>query len=444
MTTISARGMAFSLLASAISITGVQAAQPQNPPPTVVPLTNVFTTMQPAESRASSSAANVIQFGTSDSLREKAERLKDPQQRREVRIEERARLAESNRDLRAVLELDDATEEKVLELLTDQQMERLDEMFLRTENGSIPGRLWVDLTQAQAETQTVYIQALREVLGQEKLERYQAFERTFGERGRVAQLDARLAPAHKLQPDQRERLIGLYQDDTARYVAEMRMDRQPFAPFGRYMQTVTSIEEMQRQSQLMAIAGNEQNWRRLPEARRSLRQRAAAILTPAQLATLQQMHEEEIDGLRQWIERLRVEAGLSAQIPAEPEESEVANRTPIAGEVKFRIQLTVNRNEPNKFSHVGGNGASVTFECADGLLMEVTPLLYDDDVYNVEVTYYEQGSNGKRRIGQSGQSGVLEKQQPGSASLEFSGSSTTILTGNKGYAVELKARLEPA
>jgi hypothetical protein len=346
-----------------------------------------------------------------------------------------------------VLELDAATTEKVIELLTDQQMERLDQMYLRTENGSIPGHLWADLTQAQAETQTKYIQALREVLGQEKLERYQTFERTLGERERVAQLDARLAPAHKLQPDQRERLIVLYQDDTARYVAEMRFDRQPFAPFGPHMQTATSLEEMQRQSQLMTIAANEQNWRRLPEARRWLRQRAAAILTPAQLATLQQMHEEEIDGQKQWIEQMRVDAGLSAEIPAEPEESEAAkapNRTPIAGEVKFRIQLTVNRNEPNKFTHVGSNGASVTFECADGLLMEVTPILYDDDVYNVGVTYYEQGSNGKRRIGQSGQMGVLEKQQPGSASLEFSGSSTTILTGNKGYAVELKARIEPA
>ena len=141
------------------------------------------------------------------------------------------------------------------------------------------------------------------------------------------------------------------------------------------------------------------------------------------------------------------DAGLSAEIPAEPEESEASkapNRTPIAGEVKFRIQLTVNRNEPNKFTHVGSNTAPVTFECADGLLMEVTPILYDDNVYNVDVTFYEQGSNGKRRIGQSGQMGVLEKQQPGSSSLEFSGSSTTILTGNKGYAVELKARIEPA
>lgn len=444
MTTISSRGMAFSLLASAISITGVQAAQPQNPPPTVVPLTNVFTTLQAADSSAPASA-NVIQFGTSQSMTQKAERLKDPQQRVEVRIEERAQLAESYRDLREVLELDDTTEEKVLELLTDQQMERLDQMFLRDEE-TARRQLWAGLTQAQAETQTKYIQTLREVLGQEKLERYQTFEKTLGERSRVAQLDARLAPAHKLRADQRERLVVVYQEDTARYVAELSSERQPFAPFGRGSQ-LPSMEELQRQTQLMNISANEQSWRRMPKSRRVLRQHAAKVLTPPQLATLQKMHEEEANSLQQWIQNMRVEAGLSAEIPAEPEPSEISQapkRKPIVGEVKFRIRLTVDRNEPENFAHVGDNGVPVTFECADGLLMEVTPTLYDDDTYNLELAYYERGSSGKRRIGQSGQMGVIEKEPRDDPGLEFSGSGGTILTGNKAYAIELRARIEPA
>lgn len=451
MATLSSRGMAFSLLAAAISIFGtpfVQAAEPQNPPPTVVPLTNVFTTIQAGESRAAASAGNVIRFGTSESMREKAERLKDPQQRAEMRIEERARLAETYRDLREVLELDDVTEEKVLELLTDQQMERLDQMFLRTENGPTPGNLWAGLTQAQAETHTKHIQALREVLGQEKLERYQTFEKTLGERSRVAKLDARLAPADKLQADQKERLIVLYQDDMARYLAKSRLNRPAFAPFGSALgTTLPSPEEMQRQSQLLTITHNEQSWRRMPESHRSLRARAAGILTPQQLATLQKMQEEEASSLQQWIQQARVDAGLSAEIPAEPEATVVTEapaRMPIAGEIKFRIKLTVNRNQPDRFNHVGSNGVPVTFECAEGLLMEVTPTLYDDDTFNLDLVYYEVSSTGKRRIGQSGQMGTIERVRPATPGLEFSGSGGTVLTGNKGYAIEVSAVIEPA
>jgi hypothetical protein len=449
MATISSRGLAFSLLASAISIMGtpfVRAAQPQNPPPTVVPLTNVFTAVQGVEPRVASSSGNVIQFGTSESLREKAERLKDPQQRAEVRIEERARLAELYRDLREVLELDDATEEKVLELLTDQQMERLDQMFLGDQEAA-RRQLWKGLTQAQAETQTKYIQALREVLGQEKLERYQTFERTLGERSRVAKLNDRLAPADKLQAEQKERLVALYQDDMARYLAKSRLNRPSFAPFGTALgTTLPSPEEMQRQSQLLTITHNEQNWRRMPESHRLLRERAAGILTPLQLKALQQMQEEEASNLQQWIEQARLDAGLSAEIPAEPEATVVTEapaRMPIAGEVKFRIKLTVNRNQPDRFTHVGGNGVPVTFECAEGLLMEVTPTVYDDDTFNLDMAYYEVSSTGKRRIGQSGTMGTIDRVRPATPGLEFSGSGGTVLTGNKGYAIEVSALIEP-
>lgn len=438
----SSRGM----LASALGImctVFVPAAQPQNPPATV-PLTPVPNAMPAWELRASSSATNVIQFGDSQFFRQMQERLKDPQQRAQLRAENRAQLAESHRDLREALELDAATEEKVLELLTDQQMDRLDQLHRRHEDGvARTVQLGTQLS-AEAESQTKHIQALRELVGQEKLERYQTFYKTLGERSRIAQIDARLAPAHKLNTEQKERLIALFQDDMARYIAQIRLDRQPFAPFGP---TLTSLEEMQRQSQLLTIASTEKNWRRMPESRRLLRQRAAGILTPTQLATLQQMHEEEISSLQQWIQQARVQAGLSAEIPEETEvaqSSQAPLRMPIAGEIRFRIKLTVNRNEPERISHVGGNGVPVTFECAEGLLMEVTPTLYDDDTFNMDMAYYEVSSTGRRRIGQSGQMGMVEKVRPAAPGLEFSGSSGTILVGNKAYAIELSAVIESA
>ncbi len=124
-------------------------------------------------------------------------------------------------------------------------------------------------------------------------------------------------------------------------------------------------------------------------------QRAAKFLIAPQLTALSQMHTEEENSLRQWIEKARIAAGLDLAIPAdEPPGLSV----PPAVQMQIDIKLTVNRNEPIAVSHVVTNGETVTFETDDGLFVEATPTLYDDDSLNVHWAYYEQRGTRKRRL----------------------------------------------
>jgi hypothetical protein len=448
--TMSLSGIAVSLLVfttAIVSAIRAHAAQPQSHPSTAAdPPAIEASTMHSIEAHASSGPNNRFQpFGSaSQSMRQMRERLEDPQQRAAVRAEQRAQILESHRDLGQALGIDAATEGALIELLTDHQMDRLDEFHRRLDGSASPAQAhpWEAALRAQAENETQQVETLRELLGPERLERYQAFRRTVGERMQVGKLDARLDSAHKLSIDQKERLIALYQERTARTLERRRLASYSVAPFGAVFPGPLSAEELQRSSQLQTIAANEDIWRRMPESDRLLRQGAAEFLTAPQLTTLAQMNAEEATHLRQWIEKTRVQAGLSPDIPDQPEASQPL-RAPLAGEVRLSMKLTVNRNGPSSFTHVGGNGEAVTFASVEGLVVEATPTLYDDDTFNLQMAYYEEGSTGRRRIGQMGQMGTLTRAPAGSSSLDHQGSSGTVLTGSKGYAIEVSAQVEP-
>lgn len=451
MNTISWTVITFSLLIftpAMMCTPRVQAAQPQS-----------SSTDAAAEGTTDSNTLNAIQFETSSSsnnvfhafgsesptMRQMRERLRDPQQRALLRAEHRVQILDSHRDVKQVLGLDAATQEKLIELLTDQQMDQLDEFYLRSEDSAAPPH--AERMVARADNETKRVQTLRELLGPEGLERYQQFSASLNERTQVVEFDDRLDPAHKLSGDQRERLIALHKEHATHELEQMRRsDVRPHASFGRLLDKLPSAEELQRQAALDTIAANEQSWRRMPKSDQLLRQRAAKFLTPPQLTTLAQMHAEKASHLQKWIEQARVQAGLSPDIPDRPEPSPALQplRTVVAGEVRLNISLTLNRNEPTSFAHVGGNGEPVTFAIADGLFLEAKPTLYSDDTFDLQMSYYEESTTGKRLIGQSGQMGQITRAPAGPQGLNYQGSSGTVITGSKGgYAIEMSAQIEP-
>jgi hypothetical protein len=425
------------IAAGIVAITFTVATYAQTDPPAGAPQGRIA--LEPLQGVQFQSDSNVFQtFGPGSlQFRDQSERFRDPQQRAAVRAEQRAQILETHQDIGAVLQIDATTESKLIELLTDQQVTHLEQFYASAAARMSQGDPWESLY-AQAERETAKVQALRDLLGPEKLERYQAFSQLVNDYVQVAKLDARLSAPHKLNIDQKRRLAELWREQMRKDVEVSRRTLRTRSPFGFAPgQPLPSREELQRQSQLMTIASNEEAWRRKPKAHEWLRQRAASFLTPQQLDALSQMNAENADNLRKWIENARLQAGLNAQIPAQPETPEPPLPALLAGEVKVVVKLTINRNEANHFTHTGGNGKPVTFESTEGLLVEVRPTVYEDQTFDVRVFYYEaDGRGGKRLIGEGGQMGKVVKGESG-------GNGGSVITGNQAYAIVLSTQAEP-
>ncbi|HEU5135181.1 MAG TPA: hypothetical protein VFU13_08570 [Steroidobacteraceae bacterium] len=380
-----------------------------------------------------------VPFGErSKSTEEIRARLADPQQRKAMRAEHRASLEQMYPDIEDALKLDSTTQEALLELLTDQQMESLDAMFSDLRPEAFFG------TQRLLEAENRKLDQLRAVLGDDGLARYQDYTTTVHERRQVRQVDAHLGVADKLSPEQKARLIQLFQE-------KVRMDFPPPAPMrmserlrSRDPRSPTFQEEMQRESQLSTIAGNEQVLRLRETSNRWMAERASGFLRPAQIAALTKVNESDMARLRKWIEQARAQAGLDPAIPARGSDENTPGRKPATGEVTLDLTVRVNGGEPVHFTHTGTNGESFKFQASEDLLAEVEWTLFDDKWVDVRLTYSEEGPNGLRRLqGGSGfgtMVGVSGGTSPGdNAPGARGGGSSTIVMGRKAYSVELSA-----
>ena len=105
-----------------------------------------------------------------------------------------------------VLNLDSTTHEALMELLTNQHMESLDAMF----RGHQSDAFFAMHRLAEAENRK--LDQLREVLGDDGLERYQEYTRTVHERRQVREVDAYLGATDKLSAEQKARLVKLFEE----------------------------------------------------------------------------------------------------------------------------------------------------------------------------------------------------------------------------------------
>jgi hypothetical protein len=389
-----------------------------------------------AQAEQGGDTENRLFFVTGDKAQEFAqqmkERLTNPEQRAALRAERRALVQQQYLDAGRVLGLDPAMEHKLFELLTDEQMSQLELTY------SGPRRHFDSYEQAQLITGQ--LETLRELLGEQGLDRFQNYKATLSDRQRVGHFSARLGPGNELRPDQEERLIALLHEQTKRTIKAMRT--QLWWPgwalhgFGREL---PSQEELQRQSQLNTIATNEESWRTKQVANREIEQQAAAFLSPAQLAELVKGHAQEQEQQRRWIESARAKAGMDPKIPEHAAASDASEgqRKPIDGDVQFELRLTVNR-ETTVVTKTVRNGESFTVEAADGVIVEAIPTLYDDHMLKVQMAYYEQGVAGKRLLDDGFTFGVQTRMPDGSPAN--GGSSSTVITGRKGYAIEAMIR----
>lgn len=415
----------------AAAMSGTASAQPQCPPPKTAGSNSLEVVPSDGMFQA---------FGSgSQALNEMRARLEDPQQRAKIREDQLKSIADNHYGVADALQLDTATFGKLIELLADQQMEQ-SEYFHSLFAGKVPANP-TDRMRGEAERVTKNIEALREVLGQEKLERYQNLRFSLGQRRQVREFEERLDASDKLSGTQRERLVELLNEHIVSSMEQWQMLQFQRSPFNGDLRAMPSREEMQRRSQLHTIASNEETWRNMLESNRRLREKASGFLTERQLAMLAKMHEEQRSRLQQSIEHMRVQAGLS---PTIPEQAQVAEVTPatVDRDVKLSLMASVNNENPRYLTTVVSSGKSVSLKIAEGLFLEATPIVFENDAYNLRVQYFEEGVAGRRVIGNSGLSGrVMQASQDG-GSRHVGGGGGSVLTGSKGYAVQLSALVE--
>ena len=379
-----------------------------------------------------------VPFGErSQSMEEMRARLAVPEQRKAIRTEHRASLEQTYPDIEEVLNLDSTTHEALMELLTDQYMESLDAMF-----GDHRPEAFVAMHRL-LEAENRKLDQLREVLGDDGLERYQEYTSTVHERRQVREVDAYLGATDKLSPELKARLVKLFQEKNQMGIPPPTTSRMSDLLRSRDPGSLTFQQDLQRQSQLATIEGNQQMLRLRETADRWMAERASEFLRPAQNAALAKVNESDLARQRKWIEQARTKAGLDPAIPTRGSDASTAPRKPASGEVTLELMIRVNGGEPVHVTHTGPNGEPLKFKASEDLLVEVEWTLFDDNWVDVRLTYSEEGPNGLRRLrGGSGlgtMASVPGGTSPGDNGIGARGSSSTIVTGRKAYSVELSA-----
>lgn len=379
-----------------------------------------------------------VPFGEhSQSMEEMQARLADPEQRKAMRAEQRASLDQTYPDIDDALNLDSATHEALMDLLADQYVESLDAMFRdhRPEAVFSPNRL--------LEGENRKLDQLRAVLGDEGLARYQEYTTTVFERRQVREIDAYLGANEKLSSEQKARLVKLFKEKNQTGLPPPGPSRMSNLLRSLDPSSPTFQEELQRESQLATIEANLQMLRLMETANRWIAEQAAGFLSPAQNAALAKASKANMARQLKWIEQARTKAGLDPAIPARGSDESAPPRKPATGEVTLDLTVRVNGGEPVHVTHTGPNGETLKFKASEDLLAEVEWTLYDDNWIDVRLTYFEEGSNGLRRLqGGSGfgtMSNVSGGTSPGDDAIGARGSSSTIVTGRKAYSVELSA-----
>lgn len=354
------------------------------------------------------------------------QQLQDPAQRKRMWNERRARIAQSHPELGESLGIDAATEQKLLDLLTDHELEQLSLGF------------GFDSTLERADFETRRLEALRELLGEEGQQRYRQYVETLHERQQVARLNDSLAPADKLTRDQKDQLMALFAEHWRR---RLELDLQ--ARDGRLLAPLLQPSTDPSQSlALREIEANEIELHRRMESNRALQEQAREILSDAQQAALVRMHREEEQGMRRWIEERRVQAGLPPEIPEhERPEPSSPTRTPVLADLALEFTVTVNRSPPKTTQINVANGEPVMIEGGEGLWIEATPTLYDDDWLVVAMNYFEEDAGGEKRLIHKGGSFASRTRLADGSRGGGVGGSGGMVVGSKGYAVEVFVKM---
>jgi hypothetical protein len=214
--------------------------------------------------------------------------LADPATRASIELQEKVELRWNNPGLATALGLDADQEEKLLDLLTRQQIE-------------VRGFAYGDPAPHLGDV-SHHSQELLALLGAEKMERYRKYQMTTPEQQQIRALRARLDEASTLREEQAAKLVeGMYAE-RKRYLESMKQQvGVEFAYSPTYPINVFSTQKSP--SERLAFA--EAQVERTEEFMKRIRNVAAGVLTPQQLRRYEQVQEAQRNQVHERLRNLR-------------------------------------------------------------------------------------------------------------------------------------------
>ena len=210
--------------------------------------------------------------------RQQLARLEDPVQRADLLTDARAGLRRQYARLREKLNLSDSAFEQLVSVLAEQALQS-QEIYLRC--ATTPGcDVQENYKRHPADDRS---QELLALLGADKVDELTKYQASIAERDSVAQLRGRLTEANAIRDEQAETLAVALADERERYQRDTAARGSQTQGWGTNLGTIYYSADSNSVEQRLVEAS---------QYSQRLRQRAAAVLSPAQLAAYNQMQDE--------------------------------------------------------------------------------------------------------------------------------------------------------
>jgi hypothetical protein len=239
--------------------------------------------------------------------------LQDPKQRAELRKEQRQRIQLEYGDIAEVISLDPRMESDLMELLTDQEMARLD-LFYGNGSDAVSTRRRGGIPESYTAAQSRDQQQIRVLLGEERFAGYLEYTDTRTERHQVNDFNARLAPGEKLTADQKTRLMAVLRDHQGKMSRQGMRSTSPLPPPA----LPARAEDREAQRRRDVIAMHEHSFREMQQDSRALLARLPEVLTSQQLDAYTRLEAAAIAARRSFVQYARVSAGMSPEFDETP------------------------------------------------------------------------------------------------------------------------------
>jgi hypothetical protein len=305
--------------------------------------------------------------------------LRDPEQRKLLRQEERGRIQGANPDVVRVLALPPALGEELIDLLTDQKMTELDRSI-----SPDPER---NSTQANIQQERGNLQGVRRLLGEAVFQDYLDFQDSLAQRQQVRNLAKQLIASDALSFEQQEGLVQVLIEERDR---QRERNWLGLESVELPQSTARGDQSDMRQASVIALEAQIRQAQRLDSA---ILVRLPALLHARQIEAFAALQAQPLATLRTQVQQAREQAGigtLQVQYPPAP--------PALVGPMRLNVQLEINGQRAAPLALEVEHGKPVSFDAPGGLAGEAIGFFFEGEYMVVRFRFFERTPKGRRLV----------------------------------------------